>query len=146
MSLAMTRSEREAFLAGVHVGVISIPEPGRGPLTVPIWYAYSPGGELRVITDRGSRKGRLLREGVRVSLCAQTEAPPYLYVSVEGPVIAIETPDPERDRRALAHRYLGQALGDRYVEQTRGDREDGVLVRIRPERWLSVDYRKGFSA
>jgi hypothetical protein len=26
MSLAMTKREREAFLAGVHVGVISIPD------------------------------------------------------------------------------------------------------------------------
>ncbi len=30
MSLAMTKPEREAFLADVHVAVISIPEPGRG--------------------------------------------------------------------------------------------------------------------
>jgi nitroimidazol reductase NimA-like FMN-containing flavoprotein (pyridoxamine 5'-phosphate oxidase superfamily) len=148
MSLTMTKQEREAFLAAVHVGVISIPEPGRGPLTVPIWYAYEPGGDLRVVTDRSSRKGRLLGLGVRVSLCAQTETPPYLYVSVEGPVTAIEKTDPERDGRALAHRYLGRELGDRYVEGTREERESGdsVLVRIRPERWLSVDYRKGYSA
>jgi len=60
MALTMTKLEREAFLAGVHVGIISIAEEGRGPLTVPIWYAYEPGGELRVITGRNSRKGRLL--------------------------------------------------------------------------------------
>ena len=41
MSLAMSRAEREAFLAALHVGVISISESGRGPLTVPIWYAYA---------------------------------------------------------------------------------------------------------
>ena len=34
MSLAMSRSEREAFLADLHVGVISIEEPG-GPLEGP---------------------------------------------------------------------------------------------------------------
>jgi hypothetical protein len=28
MSLAMTRQERETFLAGVHVGIISIPDEG----------------------------------------------------------------------------------------------------------------------
>ena len=44
MSLAMTKQEREAFLADLHVGVISIDEAGRGPLTVPIWYDYQPGG------------------------------------------------------------------------------------------------------
>ena len=47
MSLAMTKQERETFLADLHVGIISIPEDGRGPLTVPIWYSYEPGGELR---------------------------------------------------------------------------------------------------
>jgi len=49
--LSMSAKEREAFLAGLHVGVISIVEPGRGPLTVPIWYAYEPGGDLRVVVD-----------------------------------------------------------------------------------------------
>ena len=42
MSLAMTKAEREAFLADVHVGVVSIPEPGGAPVTVPIWYRYAP--------------------------------------------------------------------------------------------------------
>lgn len=57
MTLAMTRDERESFLADVHVAIISIPEEGRGPLTVPVWYAYEQ-GELRVVTARTSRKGR----------------------------------------------------------------------------------------
>ena len=46
MSLKMTKPEREAFLADLHVGVISIAEKDRGPLTAPIWYGYEPGGEL----------------------------------------------------------------------------------------------------
>jgi len=142
MSLAMTKQEREAFLADVHVGVISIPEPGRGPLTVPIWYAYEPGGELRLITGRTSRKARLLAGAGRFSLCAQTETPPYRYVSVEGPIVAIEDADLERDRRPLARRYLGTQAGDRYVEHTRSEHADSVLVRMRPERWLTVDYGK----
>jgi nitroimidazol reductase NimA-like FMN-containing flavoprotein (pyridoxamine 5'-phosphate oxidase superfamily) len=119
MSLAMTKQERETFLAGVHVGIISIPEEGRGPLTVPIWYAYDAGGELRVVTARASRKGRLLARAGRFSLCAQTETPPYKYVSVEGPIIATEAADLERDLRSLAHRYLGIERGDRYIEQIR---------------------------
>jgi nitroimidazol reductase NimA-like FMN-containing flavoprotein (pyridoxamine 5'-phosphate oxidase superfamily) len=146
MSLSMTKDEREAFLAELHVGVISIPEPGRGPLSVPIWYGYEPGGELWVVTDRASRKGRLLAVAGRLSLCAQTEAPPYRYVSVEGPIVAIEPADRERHTRPMARRYLGVELGDRYVEATSGERDAGasVVVRVRPERWLTVDYRKQF--
>jgi nitroimidazol reductase NimA-like FMN-containing flavoprotein (pyridoxamine 5'-phosphate oxidase superfamily) len=148
MSLAMTRQERETFLADVHVGVISIPDEGRGPLTVPIWYAYEPGGELRIVTARASRKGRLLARADRFSLCAQTETPPYKYVSVEGPIIATEVADLDRDLRPLAHRYLGAAMGDRYLEQTRDAHEhaENMLIRMRPERWLTVDFAKAFGA
>src|SRR2546422_10394934 len=141
MALTMTKEEREAFLAAVHVGVISVAEDGRGPLTVPIWYSYEPGGEVRVITARASRKGRLLERAGRFSLCAQTETPPYKYVSVEGPIVAIEAADLERDRRPLARRHFGTELGDSYIESTR-DLVGNVLVRMRPERWLTVDYAK----
>jgi nitroimidazol reductase NimA-like FMN-containing flavoprotein (pyridoxamine 5'-phosphate oxidase superfamily) len=140
----MTKQEREAFLADVHVGVISIPEPGRGPLTVPVWYAYDPGGELRVVTARTSRKGRLLAGAGRFSLCAQTETSPYKYVSVEGPIVAIEEADLERDLRPLARRYLGAKKGDEYIEGTRSEHGDNVLVRMRPERWLTVDFAKEY--
>jgi nitroimidazol reductase NimA-like FMN-containing flavoprotein (pyridoxamine 5'-phosphate oxidase superfamily) len=146
MSTRMSREEREAFLADVHVGVLCLEEGGRGPLGVPIWYAYTPGGELWFVTERGSRKGRLLERAGRVSLCAQTEAPPYKYVSVEGPIVAIEKSDVEKHERPLAHRYLGRKGGDAYIAQTGGAdaRADSILVRVRPERWLTVDYSKEF--
>jgi PPOX class probable F420-dependent enzyme len=146
MTLQMSQGEREAFLSGLHVGVISIAEPGRGPLTVPIWYGYQPGGELWLVTERDSRKGRLLQRAGRFSLCVQTEQPPYRYVSVEGPITAMVPADLERDLRPLAHRYLGTKAGDRYLASTGGaeTREESVRVSLRPERWLSVDYGKEF--
>ena len=142
VSLAMTKQERETFLADLHVAIISIPEEGRGPLTVPIWYSYEPGGELRVVTAGTSRKAQLLRHAGRFSLCVQTETEPYKYVTVEGPVVAIELADVERDRRPLVHRYLGAQRGDRYIEETRGKYFGNVLVRMVPQRWLTVDYAK----
>ena len=48
----------------------------------------------------------------------------------------------ERDTRPMAHRYLGAEFGDRYIEATAGQTPDSVVVRMRPERWLSVDYSK----
>ncbi|MGH7821972.1 MAG: pyridoxamine 5'-phosphate oxidase family protein [Candidatus Binatia bacterium] len=146
MSLAMTREEREAFLADVHVGILGIEDPGRGPLTVPIWYAYEPGGDVVIVTDRDSRKAKLLRRSGRLSLCAQTETPPYRYVSVEGPISGIDAADVERDVRPLARRYLGPELGDRYIETTANDRtvSSTIVVRMRPERWRTVDYAKEY--
>lgn len=147
MSLRMTKAEREEFLAGLHVGIISIAEPGRGPLTVPIWYDYQPGGELWILTEASSRKGRLLKQVERFTLCAQTEQPPYKYVSVEGPITSITSSELERDERPMAHRYLGAEFGDQYIEATGGTaaRANNVLVKMRPERWLTVDYAKEFS-
>ena len=141
MVLTMTKEEREAFLADIHVAVISVAEDGHGPLVVPIWYSYEPGGEVRIVTGRASRKGKLLERAGRFSLCVQTETLPYKYVSVEGPIVAVEAADLERDRRPLARRYLGTELGDRYLENTR-DVVGNVLVRMRPERWRTVDYAK----
>lgn len=142
MSRTMTKAEREHFLADVRVGIISIAEDGRGPLTVPIWYAYAPGGELSVWMEKASRKAILLERAGRFSLCVQTEQRPYQYVSVEGPITAIEPIDLERDARPMAHRYLGADAGDAYIAEsvstiTSGDH---VMVRMRPERWLTADY------
>ncbi|MBI4590321.1 MAG: pyridoxamine 5'-phosphate oxidase family protein [Candidatus Rokubacteria bacterium] len=86
MSFAMNKAQREAFLAETRVGIVSVAESGRGPLTVPVWFSYEAGGPLRFVTGGGSRKAALIRRAGRISLCAQTERPPYKYVSVEGPV------------------------------------------------------------
>jgi PPOX class probable F420-dependent enzyme len=142
MSLAMSRAEREQFVAAQRVGIVSVVEPGRGPLTLPIWYAYEPGGDLRFLTGARSRKAELIRQAGRVSLCVQNETPPYQYVSVEGPVTIAE-PDYERDVRPMAYRYLGEQLGDWYLQATAEERARGtILVRLKPERWLTADYNK----
>ena len=73
MPAPMTREEREAFLADIHVGVLSIDEPGRGPLSVPVWYLYEPGGEIVVVTRPEARKAPLLAVGARVGFLVQSE-------------------------------------------------------------------------
>jgi hypothetical protein len=138
--LTMTRDEREAFLADVHVGVMSIAADGRAPLGVPVWYAYEPGGLVNVLTEPKSRKARLLERSRRFSLCVQTETAPYKYVSVEGPVISWEDGADADEQRALAERYLGAELAEPYLEATAGS--PMVTLRMRPERWLTVDYAK----
>jgi nitroimidazol reductase NimA-like FMN-containing flavoprotein (pyridoxamine 5'-phosphate oxidase superfamily) len=142
VSLAMTRAEREAFLADLHVGVVSVAADGRGPLAMPIWYSYEPGGTVNLITGRSSRKTALIRREGRFSVCAQTEEAPYRYVTVEGPVVAVEDEVDPEERKAIAYRYLGQELGDAYLSATEADVAGSIVIRMRPERWLSVDYGK----
>ena len=99
------------------------------------------------MTDRDSRKGKRLLAGRPLSASAsQTETPPYQYVSVEGPIAGSSAPSSSDTARVLAHRYLGRG-GRRPLREgeRRGRRRDAsIVVQLRPERWLTVDYRKAF--
>lgn len=136
---SMTTEEKQSFMADLHVGVIGLNDPGQGPLTIPIWYDYTPGGDLWFITGKNSRKGALLEMGSRLSMAAQTEEAPYRYVSVEGPITSIE-PATTETLLAMAVRYLGEEQGAAYAAES--SLENQVTVTVRPERWLAVDYNK----
>ncbi len=139
---AMTRTEREAFLAETHVAMLAVEESGRGPLVVPVWYWYRPGGDIHVVTGGKLRKIALLRKAGRASLCAQTETPPYKYVTVEGSTTIAGKPQWDRDVREVAIRYLGAAMGEMYLKATAAEHEDAVLVRLKAERWQGIDFSK----
>ncbi|MBX3025994.1 pyridoxamine 5'-phosphate oxidase family protein [bacterium] len=140
-TLAMSPAQRDEFLAATHVGVVSIADGARGPLAVPVWYRYAPGGTLRFVTGARSRKAALLRAAGRAGFCVQSESPPYQYVSIEGPV-TLGAPDYETDVRQVALRYLGEAMGEIYLATSAQNPEPTVLVELRPERWYSVDYSR----
>jgi len=140
----MSKSEREAFLAETRVGVVSVAEGGRGPLAVPVWFHYEPGGVVRFVTGGTSRKAKAIAATGRVTLCVQTETPPYKYATVEGPARIVGAPQHERDVRAMALRYLGPQMGEMYLATTAEQHAGAVLVELTPERWLTVDYAKSF--
>jgi PPOX class probable F420-dependent enzyme len=137
---AMSRSQREAFLADTHVALLSVAEPNRGPFLVPVWYWYQPGADVHIVTGGASRKVPLLRAAGRASLCVQTETPPYKYATVEGPAVIVGPPDWERDVRAVAVRYLGDAMGEMYLAATAEEHRGAVLLRLTPEHWQTVDF------
>jgi PPOX class probable F420-dependent enzyme len=134
--MSMSQSEREQFLADLHVGVLAIAAgDGAGPLTIPIWYSYEPGGPVSFTTGAGTRKARTVEAAGRYSLCVQDEQPPYQYVTVEGPAV-IETAS-RAERLAIAQRYLGAEQGEAFVGGEEGGGSDSVVVRMTPEHWLS---------
>lgn len=140
MSFVMTAGEREEFLTGVHIGVVAVNRAGRAPLAVPIWYDYTPGGDVLLWIDRGSVKERLFRESGRFSICAQVETVPYKYVTAEGPVIELDAGPTEEQALGIAGRYLAADDAKRWVRDNLGP--NSLLVRMRPEKWLSTDYSK----
>ena len=137
---SMTVAERDAFLADVHVGVLAVDEPGRGPLALPIWYIYE-NGNVVVGMDGSSLKARLLEAAGRATLTVQSEVPPYLYVSVEGPVSIDRS---RRDDLGMASRYLGPELGRWYAEHNPST-DDSILAVLTPEHWRTMDFNKAMS-
>jgi PPOX class probable F420-dependent enzyme len=135
----MTNDEREQYLADVHVGVIAVERPDRAPLAVPIWYGYRPGGEVLLWTESDSVKHKLIRDAGRFAITVQDEDPPYKYVTAEGDVTGIAPAD-DPEVRELAVRYLGPEAGGQFTDQNLTP--TSVVIRMRPQRWLSTDYSK----
>lgn len=133
----MSKDDRERFLADVHVGVIAVERADRAPLSVPIWYGYEPGGEVLLWTESSSLKYRLIRDAGRFAITAQDEQPPYKYVTAEGDVTGID-PAADAEVRQIAVRYLGEQAGNQFADQNLTP--TSVVIRMRPQRWLSVDY------
>ena len=107
------------------------------PATVPIWYEYTPGGDLRLTTKASDRKAKLIERAGAVSLAVQREEPPYQYVVVEGTVVGSE-PTPLEFHQAIAIKYLGEEGGRAFIENF--ERVESTLFTIRPDRWITADF------
>ncbi|MBD9733271.1 pyridoxamine 5'-phosphate oxidase family protein [Streptomyces sp. H28] len=137
--MALSRAEREQFLAEPRVAALSVTgEAGRAPLTVPIWYQYAPGGDAWILTGRDSRKHRLIGAAGRFSLMVDRLEPSIRYVSVEGPVVDT-TPATVERLREISARYLPAEKVDGYVDHAWEAHGDQIVIRMRPERWVSSD-------
>lgn len=137
--MALSIEDREAFLAEPHIGALAV-EAGRdrAPLTVPIWYQYSPGGNLWLLTGADSRKLRLLRTAGRCSLMVERLEPTIRYVSVSGPVAGVR-PGSRDDLVEMASRYLPAEVVPGYIEVAEGSHGTQSRVEITPQQWLSSD-------
>ena len=136
--MALTLDERQQFLAEPHIAALSVANGERGPLTVPIWYQYVPGGEPWVLTGADSRKAQLIRAAGRFTLMVDRTEPTVRYVSVEGPVARIE-PGTDAHLVEITKRYLPPGRAEEYLAFARAELGPQVVIALRPERWLSAD-------
>ena len=137
--MGLSESEREHFLAEPRVAALAVSAgPDRGPVTVPVWYQYTPGGEAWVLMSPTSRKARLIERAGRFSLMVERVEPTARYVSVEGPVTRT-APRTEALLEEMTYRYLPPDKATAYLEMARRELADEVAVYLRPERWYSAD-------
>jgi hypothetical protein len=144
MTRAMTADERQAFLSGMHIGIFSVPQESLGPLSLPAWYAYTPGDEARIFLPADDPRTPLLLGNPRASLCVQDEMPPYRYVSIEGPIVALVPVQREQEYWPLILRYLPEMWAQGYLRHTwpEDDPQAGSMLfaHLAPETWRAVDY------
>jgi pyridoxamine 5'-phosphate oxidase-like protein len=137
--MALSVNEREQFLAEPHIAALSVSAgPDRGPLTVPMWYQYTPGGEAWVLSSPDSRKARLIEQAGRFTLMVERIEPTVRYVSVEGPA----TRTVRRTDALLlemTRRYLPPDKVQSYIEYAKAQLADEVAIYMQPQRWLSAD-------
>jgi hypothetical protein len=137
--MALSKEEREQFLAEPHIAALSVSAGDkRGPLTVPIWYQYAPGGEPWLITGAGSRKHRLIETQGEFTLMVDRVEPTARYVAVDGLVSRIE-PGTDEQLVEMTKRYLPPDKVDAYLEFARGEQGESVAIFMKPEHWLSAD-------
>jgi len=135
--------DRESFLAEPHIAALSVSAgQGRGPLTVPIWYQYAPGGEPWVLTEAASRKVRLIEAAGYFTLMVERVLPTVRYVSVEGPVARM-VPGTEEMLLEMTERYLPPERVPAYIEFAKAELGEQVAIYLRPQRWLSADLGPG---
>lgn len=150
MTRAMTPEERQAFLSGMHVGIFSVPQDSIGPLSLPAWYASTPGEPVRVFLLPDDPRTPLLHALPRASLCVQDEMPPYRYVSIEGPVVALVPVQREQEYWPLIQRYLPEIWAQGYLSHTwpEGEPQSGPMLfaHLRPETWRAFDYHDQYVA
>jgi hypothetical protein len=132
-------SDRELFLAEPHIAALSVVAgPDRGPLTVPMWYQYTPGGEAWILTQAASRKARLIADAGRFTLMVERLAPTIRYVSIEGPV-SRTIPATDELEREITERYLPPEKVPDYLALAKAEFGPQVVIYLRPQRWLSQD-------
>lgn len=137
--MALSKDEREQFLAEPHIAALSVSAgDGRGPLTVPIWYQYAPGGEPWVLTGVESRKKRLIEAAGCFSLMVERTEPTVRYVAVDGAVSRIE-PGSDDQHAELAHRYLPPERAEMFLEFALTELGEYVAIYLRPQHWVSAD-------
>ena len=130
----MDEAEVRAFLTfGTRTGKLAVTRLDGSPMVVPIWFAVDDDDTLLFTTWGESIKGKSLRRDGRVSLCVDSDQPPYAYVRVDGTTTILDDAELLRTwATRIGARYMGAAVAEQYGERNGVPGE--LLVRITPTR------------
>jgi PPOX class probable F420-dependent enzyme len=135
----MSDDERRAFLAeGTRTGKLAVVRKDGSPHVVPIWFVLD-GDDLVFTTNADTIKGKALRRDGRAAICVDLERSPYAYVLVAGEVeISTDLDEMLEWATQIAARYEGEENAEEFGRRNAVEGE--LLVRLRPERTIAIDY------
>ncbi len=125
--------EVHAFLSeGTRTGKLGWVAADGRPLVAPVWFVVE-GSEILFSTGRGTAKGRAVLRDPRLSLCVDSEAPPYGFVQVQGEATVSEDPaELVRSATVIGARYMGADRAEEFGKRNGVPGE--LLVRLRPTK------------
>ena len=135
----MSADEVHAFLsaAPARPAILATTRADGRPHVAPIWYAVDDDGSILFNTGEDTVKGRNLRRAGYAIVAVDDDAPPFAFVTLEGPVTISEDLDQVRHWAGIiGGRYMGADRADEY------GRRNGVpgelLVRLTPSKTVSA--------
>ena len=136
----MDFDERAAaeFLAEPHVAIIAVGSPSGPPAAVPLWYSYTVGGRIWIITEAASRKRRLLARTGCATLVVDEVVPRTRYVSVDCELVDAR-PATAEDQRQLASRYVAADTLEAYLATVAANIPNEQRITLEPTRWRYAD-------
>lgn len=134
--MAELTPEVQAFLSeGTRTGKLGYLGADGRPLVVPIWFVVEHGVVL-FNTGRTSAKGRAILRDPRVTLCVDSEVPPYGFVQVQAEAAVSEDPsDLLRTATLIGGRYMGADRADEFGRRNGVSGE--LLVRLTPQKVIA---------
>jgi hypothetical protein len=126
------------LLAEPHVGIIAVASPSGPPAAVPLWYHYTVGGRVWIITEATSRKRRLLASTGCATLVVDEVAPRTRYVSVDCELVDAR-PATAGDQRELASRYLSPDALEAYLATVAANLPHEQRITLEPTHWRFAD-------
>jgi PPOX class probable F420-dependent enzyme len=135
----MREDEVRAFLTALPArpAILGTTRADGRPHVAPVWYVVDEDGTIVLTTGETTVKGRNLRRAGWATMSVDDDAPPFSFVTLEGPVTISEDPADVRHWAGLiGGRYMGSERAQEYRERNGVAGE--LLVRLHPEKVVSA--------
>ena len=134
--MPMTEEERNTFLAGTRIAILSTLNDDGSPTALPLWFEWD-GEKIRMFSSRATGKVRRLRQNPHACVTvADPVGAPEAWVSVEGTVTVLDTGGKELALKLAAAYYEGEH--QQLTIEAWGQSDDWVLLEMTPTRIRSM--------